>query len=430
MSAEPILSQKKMPSDDVPRQMLTLLVELIRSGELPELLIGGAWKAAESCLMGRPGLAPAAMELGMIELAAEHLRSIGSAAEVVSSISRGKAGRGYVALAAVYSVPRGFAGQAERPDLGAFVASGLFDICVEAVVAVAAVGLTGLLDTNHGVLPMTLGYLAKCGTQPGCEAKIRAAATALAFCLENSLDFVEDVGNTMGSFAAKVCCSVFGRDEGGSAFSFTQEVIDLLTTSWSHAVGYREATKPAADSINAMELCISDANKPLLLANKDFVPYLVDALLLDPEHPRAAMADELKTWCQEHHIECLAQLAVYEPAREALLKDPAVVPALQAVAEAGLSADARRFAHDALLALSDKKLEMVTEGQKHFMLSYQWNFQKTVMRINESLISRGYVTWFVSRPTATNSSTQAPHNLMNHGFDHLSHIISHGTPRM
>ena len=134
MSAEPILSQKKMPSDDVPRQMLTLLVELIRSGELPELLIGGAWKAAESCLMGRPGLAPAAMELGMIELAAEHLRSIGSAAEVVSSISRGKAGRGYVALAAVYSVPRGFAGQAERPDLGAFVASGLFDICVEVVV--------------------------------------------------------------------------------------------------------------------------------------------------------------------------------------------------------------------------------------------------------------------------------------------------------
>ena len=42
MSVEPILSRKKMPSDDVPRQMLTLLVELLRSGELPELAIGGA----------------------------------------------------------------------------------------------------------------------------------------------------------------------------------------------------------------------------------------------------------------------------------------------------------------------------------------------------------------------------------------------------
>ena len=42
MSVEPMVSQKNMPSDDVPRQMLTLLVELLRSGELPELAIGGA----------------------------------------------------------------------------------------------------------------------------------------------------------------------------------------------------------------------------------------------------------------------------------------------------------------------------------------------------------------------------------------------------
>ena len=37
MSEEPIVSQKKTPSDDGPRQMLTLLIELLRSGELPEL---------------------------------------------------------------------------------------------------------------------------------------------------------------------------------------------------------------------------------------------------------------------------------------------------------------------------------------------------------------------------------------------------------
>ena len=122
----------------------------------------------------------------------------------------------------------------------------------------------------------------------------------------------------------------------------------------------------------ALRLCISDANKPLLLANKDFVPYLVDALLLDPEHPRAGMKEELKIWCQEHHTECLAQLAVYEPARGALVKDPDVFPALQAVAEAGLSDEARRFADAALLALSDKKVGMVAEGEHlHVMLSYQ-----------------------------------------------------------
>ena len=28
------------------------------------------------------------------------------------------------------------------------------------------------------------------------------------------------------------------------------------------------------------------------------------------------------------------------------------------------------------------------------MLSYQWNVQATIKRLNESLIARGYVTWF------------------------------------
>ena len=71
------------------------------------------------------------------------------------------------------------------------------------------------------------------------------------------------------------------------------------------AVGYWAVTKPTADSIMALELCVSDANKPLLLDSPDFIPYLVDALLLDADHPRAGMKPELKAWCQEHHAECV-----------------------------------------------------------------------------------------------------------------------------
>lgn len=166
---------------------------------------------------------------------------------------------------------------------------------------------------------------------------------------------------------------------------------------WSQtvrAVGVYAAQKPSADSIMALELCVSDENKPLLLANPEFVPYLVDALLLEPDHPRAGMKPELKSWCQEHHAECLAQLAVFEPAREALRQDPSVTKALEAVAEAALSAEARQYAQAALLALSDKEMHVHVEGQQHIMLSYQWNNQATVQRINESLIGRGYVTWF------------------------------------
>ena len=36
MSASPIVSQKKMPSDDVPRRMMTLLLEMLKSGELAD----------------------------------------------------------------------------------------------------------------------------------------------------------------------------------------------------------------------------------------------------------------------------------------------------------------------------------------------------------------------------------------------------------
>jgi hypothetical protein len=76
---------------------------------------------------------------------------------------------------------------------------------------------------------------------------------------------------------------VFGRDEGGSEFSFTQQQVDLLLTRWSHNVradGIGGVTKPSATTIQVAELCISDKHKPLLLANPSFIPYAVDALLL------------------------------------------------------------------------------------------------------------------------------------------------------
>ena len=78
-------------------------------------------------------------------------------------------------------------------------------------------------------------------------------------------------------------CGVFGRDEGDSEFSFTQQQVDTLIEKWSQtvqAVGYLKMSKPTSSTIMVVELCISDKNKPLLLANSAFIPYVVDALLL------------------------------------------------------------------------------------------------------------------------------------------------------
>jgi hypothetical protein len=398
MSLDAIASKKHMPSDDAPQELLTLLAQLLRSQELPELVITGAWRGVELILTGRPELAPVGMELRLFELGVEQLRAIGSPADAVS-ISRGKAGRGAAIVVALYGLTRGFAGQTTRPDVEAFGASGLLDICAEMVQAFASAGMTGIQDTNRCCLVAILGFLAKNGSQdPCCEAKIRGLAAALAFCLENSLDHIQELGYTTGSMAARVCCSVFGRDEGGSEFTFTAQHIETLTEDWSQiirAIGYKRNSKPTADNIFTAQLCLSDLNKPLLLANSRFLPFVVDALLLDPDHPRAGMKEELKIWCQEHHCEALLQLAVHEDSREALRRDQSVVPALEAVAQTGMSQVARERAAAALVALSDKALVMLAEGsQKHVMLSYQWDAQSAIVRLNESLIARGYVTWF------------------------------------
>ena len=396
-SIDPIVSKTHMLSDGVPQQLLTRLVELLRSHELPELAVGGAWLRIGACLFGRPDLGPAVMELGLFELAVEHLRAVGSPADAVSISLATTPGLAHTVLSTINETLRCFAGQKARPDLESCASSGVFDICVEMVKAFASAGVESLQDTDHGAVMYALAFLAKCRDQRDCEPKIRGVATSLAFCLEHSLDYMEELGGTTGAMAARACCAVFGKDEGGSEFTFTPPHIEMLTDNWSQsirAIGIYKSQKPSPDSIFAAQLCVSDRNKPLLVANKDFIPYLVDALLLDPEHPRAGMKDELKAWCQQHHCEALAQLAVHDGSREALLGDATVVAALEAVHQSGLSDRARELAAAALSALSDRQLAMATEGQKHVMLSYQWDVQRTIQRLNESLIARGYATWF------------------------------------
>ena len=121
----------------------------------------------------------------------------------------------------------------------------------------------------------------------------------------------------------------------------------------------------------AVDLCISDLNKPRLLANRNpgFIQYLTSGLFLGPDHPRADAKDEVKRWNQTMHAECFAQLVLFPPGRDVLRGDPSVDAALQAVAKEGLSAESREFAKATLMTMSDEELQMRSEGQKHVMLS-------------------------------------------------------------
>ena len=82
-----------MPTDDIPRNLLRLLLELIASGELPELAVGGAWNSVQNLLATRPALKEVALEADICGLVVAGLRTVGSAADwvvsVVSSLALG-----------------------------------------------------------------------------------------------------------------------------------------------------------------------------------------------------------------------------------------------------------------------------------------------------------------------------------------------------
>ena len=250
--------------------------------------------------------------------------------------------------------------------------------------------LTGVSALTVTVAAHSLACLTICAADPehGEELKpqLRGLSSALAFCCKNSLEFIRGIGVTSGAYAVELCAILFGRDEvdSSSGFLFQQKQVDQLLNKWIQVTrkeGFWARSEPKADLILVKELCVSDANKPLLLSNPKFIPYLVDGLLLDPEHPRKDMAEAKKAWLQTEHAECFAQLAMFDGAQEAL-QNAEVVAALQKVAAEGWEKEGRDSAQAALTALvtlgdetpspkSSRAETMSEDGclQMHVMLS-------------------------------------------------------------
>ena len=280
MTSDPLVSRAQMPSDDVPRRLLELLLTMLRAPEtLPPLAIGGAWWAVHCCLTGRPSLGAVALEHGVMELAAQTLRAVGRADDWIS-ISRGQAGIGATVAFAAYDVCKCFGGEeASRPYLASLMSSGLFDEGIAALEAFERSGASGLQDTDVSALSMALSVVRYGCRGPEGERKVRAAASALTYAINNNLDMLPSVGATSSSSAALIACIVFGRDESTETFRFTQEHTDVMLTGWIHmmkGVGHRARQEPNSDTMMVGELCISDQNKTLLLANAEFIPHLLD----------------------------------------------------------------------------------------------------------------------------------------------------------
>eukprot|EP01052_Picozoa_sp_SAG31_P033152 SAG31_NODE_3711_length_3960_cov_5.475265_5_plen_482_part_01 len=389
--------------------MLKRLLEIIRNGkEFPEVVVAGAWAGLACCISARRSVAQLACQSGIFELAVQQLREMGGPTQWITvSCGKGEIVNGLInALSHVLKLGNTGANPAERPDTQIFVDCGALDQCITAADAFASRGGTDIEDINCFAFGMSLSLVSKCGARhPAVEDRVRRAAGSLSFCLEHDLDYARENGGTSGTTAAGICAVVFGRDEDSAGFSFSQDQIDSLLTWWSSVMrgdGWNKPKKPTEDTVHVLDLCISDTNKQKLLRNPNFLPYMVESLMLDPKHPRANLSKDTKDWIRATHTECFAQLAVFEPGRQALIQNPAVASALEQVLGSPESSETTKaFARSALLAMSDQKppLQSPMTGQStqrltaHIMVSYCWNEQDIVTRIARNLQRRGYKVW-------------------------------------
>ena len=101
-----------------------------------------------------------------------------------------------------------------------------------------------------------------------------------------------------------------------------------------------------------MTICVADANKAMLVQCNALVPLLLDALFLDPEHPRKDMDEKLRAGIQCDGAECFLQLALFDPGRELLEQHAEALDALRTlVGGAALTEEARLSASSALAAI-------------------------------------------------------------------------------
>ena len=122
------------------------------------------------------------------------------------------------------------------------------------------------------------------------------------------------------------------------------------------------------------------------------IPTLLDALFLDPEHPRKDMDEALRAGIQRDGAECFLQLALYEPGKQLLEQHPEALDALRALVDgAALTEEARLSASAALAAVEGLApgAAPAPGDEKHVMMSCAFLSQPSCSaRIDDRVVFR------------------------------------------
>eukprot|EP01043_Picozoa_sp_COSAG02_P026527 COSAG02_NODE_1532_length_12086_cov_6.489447_7_plen_474_part_00 len=287
-----------MLENDRNMKVAALTLGMLREERIPPGLMRAAWCTMTQALAGRLAVAQRMLDLQVVELAVEHLNRF-APEQWVSSSAFCQDGWTGTALIAIKDVIMATAPQGVdvTPLL---VSSGYADALVSALKAIEYVGVAKVNASVTAVFVLqTCDAITindgRC--LPQIQEMIRSAKSALRFCAEEGahLAFWADAGLTTGVFATLVAASLYGKDEEG-AFELKQKDIDDLVAITTEII--RPATFGTVWPLNPKQLravtnvCISDRHKVLLLNSPGFFPLIVDAALLDPEHPRKGATDD------------------------------------------------------------------------------------------------------------------------------------------
>ena len=185
--------------------------------------------------------------------------------------------------------------------------------------------------------------------------------SSLKFVLDHNLDHVKGTGMTTAALCAQICALVFGKQEEGFVFSDEQVDSLLVFTRDCFDGSLHKYFGLSPHWLKPIEaLCVSDANKTLLVKSPALVPLLLTALFLEADHPRKGDVDAaLQAAIQTDAANCFLQIAVFGPGREILAADGAVMGSLHALADGGaITPEAKLSAAGAILAIEGRTHEI------------------------------------------------------------------------
>ena len=400
--SEPYGVGSRSGSEERNRKLTTLALAALREerDQMSEELLAGLWTLLTRLGGARPSVNTHQIESGMIGLAVAELRTMAPRDWV--SVSRCRSGRAACAITAV-----GCALMSSNADAGD---PGLLEVCIEALAAYQEVGSSD--DTNPIFLFMVMlamyNYCRRDGKQEKYRASIRAAGPSLRFLLDHPKNWIEVWASTTSVITGFFVADAFGRDEDDTGLQLSQSDIDShIFLMLGHLSGeMSDGLLPLMPNWSdpPLHFCVSDRHKTLVLNNPEALTLLVHGLFVDPDHPRGDRASEIlgelalptpheiQAVFQRQYVEALQQLTLLPVGREALLNDPRVIAALEAVAERGMTPEAKEHAAGALISLKG-----FADGEdsgvvaEHVMLSYQWSNQRMIVKINDALRRRKYL---------------------------------------